>query len=205
MHDTGETDIATAKEEDTQQAEDIIEQPETTDYEVSIERNDDTRQAEPSPPLTEDNTPGRDQSPDFVGPIQPEPSPTVQAGLQSDSDEDEQPLSDASPTCAPASAETAAGADADVGDIDLVKNIPVHLTLEVGGRRITIGELMAMKPGDVISLDRSEEEPLDVKANGILIARAEVVLVNERYGIRLLDIVSPSVRLNKTVSTGPSS
>ena len=60
-----------------------------------------------------------------------------------------------------------------------------------------------MKPGDVISLDRSEEEPLDVKANGILIARAEVVLVNERYGIRLLDIVSPATRLNKTVSTGP--
>ncbi|WP_211830820.1 flagellar motor switch protein FliN [Kistimonas asteriae] len=202
MHDTGETDIATAEEEDTQQTEAPIEQAKTTD-DVLIEHDDDTRQA--GAPLTDD-TLEDDLSLDFIGPIQPEPSSTVQARERPlAAEEDEPSLSEPKSTGASSSAATAAAIATDAGDIDLVKNIPVHLTLEVGGRRITIGELMAMKPGDVISLDRSEEEPLDVKANGILIARAEVVLVNERYGIRLLDIVSPSARLNKTVSTGPSS
>ena len=203
MHDNGETDIATAEEEDTQQKEAPIDQEKTTDDDVLIERDDNTRQAVPVSPLTDD-TLECDQSPDFMGPIQPGPSPTAHAREASTTENNEPILSEPKPTDAPSPSETDAAIDSGAGDIDLVKNIPIHLTLEVGGRRITIGELMAMKRGDVISLDRSEEEPLDVKANGVLIARAEVVLVNERYGIRLLDIVSPSARLNKTVSVGSS-
>ena len=80
-------------------------------------------------------------------------------------------------------------------EFDLVKDIPVVLTLEVGGRYITIGELLEMKPGEIIPLDREEDESLDVKVNGTLVARGEVVLVENRYGVRLLDIVSPSERL----------
>ncbi len=204
MHDTGETDIATAEEEDTQQKEAPIEQAKTTDDDVLIAHDDDTSEDAPTSPQTDD-TLENGHSPDFIGPIPPEVASTVQARERSASGENEPSLSEPQSPCASPATETAAAIETDASDIDLVKNIPVHLTLEVGGRRITIGELMAMKPGDVISLDRSEEEPLDVKANGILIARAEVVLVNERYGIRLLDIVSPSARLNKTVCTGPSS
>ena len=80
-------------------------------------------------------------------------------------------------------------------DFELVKDIPVVLTLEVGGRYITIGELLEMKPGEVVPLDREEDESLDVKVNGTLVARGEVVLVENRYGVRLLDIVSTSERL----------
>ena len=73
-------------------------------------------------------------------PIQPEPSSTVQARERPASEEDESPLSEPESTGASSSAETAAAIATDAGDIDLVKNIPVHLTLEVGGRRITIGD-----------------------------------------------------------------
>ncbi len=82
-----------------------------------------------------------------------------------------------------------------VKDFNLIKNIPVQLTLEVGGRFITIGELLEMKAGEIIPLDKEEDEALDVKINGTLIARGEVVLVENRYGVRLLDVISPEERL----------
>ena len=82
-------------------------------------------------------------------------------------------------------------------DIGLVLDLPIQVIVELGRTRITIAELMAFKKGSVIELDINAGDPLDLVVNGCLIAQGEVVIVNNRYGIRLTDIVSPSERLRK--------
>jgi flagellar motor switch protein FliN/FliY len=76
-------------------------------------------------------------------------------------------------------------------------NIPVSISMEVGSTDINIRNLLQLNQGSVIELDRLAGEPLDVLVNGTLIAHGEVVVVNEKFGIRLTDVISPSERIKK--------
>jgi flagellar motor switch protein FliN/FliY len=78
---------------------------------------------------------------------------------------------------------------------DVMMDIPVMVTLEVGGTSVPIRNLLQLSQGSVIQLDRMAGEALDVKVNGRLIAHGEVVVVDDRYGIRLTDIISPEERV----------
>jgi flagellar motor switch protein FliN len=82
-------------------------------------------------------------------------------------------------------------------DIDMIMDIPVQLTIELGRTRISIKDLLQLAQGSVVELDRLAGEPMDVLVNGCLIAQGEVVVVNERFGIRLTDIVTPGERMRK--------
>ena len=93
---------------------------------------------------------------------------------------------------------TAPGTPAQPGnDIGLVFDIPVQLTVELGRTRLPIRDVLQLAQGSVVELDGLAGEPLDVYVNGCLIAQGEVVVVNERFGIRLTDIVTPSERARK--------
>ncbi|MCY1165891.1 MULTISPECIES: flagellar motor switch protein FliN [Polaromonas] len=110
---------------------------------------------------------------------------------------------------APAAASTAAaervfqplqgntGTEIAKGDIDRVLDVPVQLTAELGRTRITIKNLLQLSQGSVVELDGLAGEPMDVFINGYLIAQGEVVVVNEKFGIRLTDIITPSERIQK--------
>ncbi len=82
-------------------------------------------------------------------------------------------------------------------NLDVILDIPVTLSMEVGGTEITIRNLLQLNQGSVVELDRLAGEPLDVLVNGTLIAHGEVVVVNEKFGLRLTDIVSPSERIKR--------
>jgi flagellar motor switch protein FliN len=82
-------------------------------------------------------------------------------------------------------------------DIARVLDVPVQLTAEIGRTRITIKSLLQLSQGSVVELDGLAGQPLDVLINGYLIAQGEVVVVNEKYGIRLTDIITPSERMQK--------
>jgi flagellar motor switch protein FliN/FliY len=89
--------------------------------------------------------------------------------------------------------------DATIGrnDIDLILDIPVQLTVELGRTKIAIKNLLQLAQGSVIELDGLAGEPMDVLVNGCLIVQGEVVVVNDRFGIRLTDIITPSERIRK--------
>lgn len=92
----------------------------------------------------------------------------------------------------------AAGAQAKGNpDLDIILDIPVTISMEVGRTSITIRNLLQLNQGSVIELDRLAGEPLDVLVNGTLIAHGEVVVVNEKFGIRMTDVISPSERIKK--------
>ena len=82
-------------------------------------------------------------------------------------------------------------------DIARVLDVPVQLTAEIGRTRITIKNLLQLSQGSVVELDGLAGQPLDVLINGYLIAQGEVVVVNDKYGIRLTDIITPSERMQK--------
>jgi flagellar motor switch protein FliN/FliY len=82
-------------------------------------------------------------------------------------------------------------------DIDLILDVPVQLTAQLGKTRITIKNLLQLAPGSVVELDGVAGEPMDVLINGYLIAQGEVVVVNDKFGIRLTDIITPSERIHK--------
>jgi flagellar motor switch protein FliN/FliY len=92
-----------------------------------------------------------------------------------------------------------ATAPADVSSVDVarVMDVPVQLAAEIGRTRITIKNLLQLSQGSVVELDGLAGQPLDVLINGYLIAQGEVVVVNEKYGIRLTDIITPSERMQK--------
>ena len=85
---------------------------------------------------------------------------------------------------------------ADV-NLDVVLDIPVNISMEIGRTKISIRNLLQLNQGSVVELDRLAGEPMDVLVNGTLIARGEVVVVNEKFGIRLTDIISPAERVKK--------
>ena len=89
------------------------------------------------------------------------------------------------------------GADIAKGDIDRVLDIPVQLTAELGHARITIKNLLQLSQGSVVELDGLAGEPMNVFINGYLIAQGEVVVVDDKFGIRLTDIITPSERIQK--------
>lgn len=82
-------------------------------------------------------------------------------------------------------------------DIDLIMDIPVQLTVQLGRTKIAIKNLLQLAQGSVVELDGLAGEPMDVLVNGYLIAQGEVVVVNDRFGIRLTDIITPSERIRK--------
>lgn len=82
-------------------------------------------------------------------------------------------------------------------DLDVILDIPVRISMEVGSTEISIRNLLQLNQGSVIELDRLAGEPLDVLVNGTLIAHGEVVVVNEKFGIRMTDVISPSERIKK--------
>ena len=86
---------------------------------------------------------------------------------------------------------------APVGDISMILDIPVQLTVELGRTRISIKHILQLAQGSVVELDALAGEPMDVLVNGYLIAQGEVVVVNEKFGVRLTDIVTPSERMRR--------
>jgi len=82
-------------------------------------------------------------------------------------------------------------------DLEMILDIPVRLSMEVGNTQISIRELLQLGQGSVIELDRLAGEPLDVLVNGTLIAHGEVVVVNDKFGLRMTDVISPSERIKK--------
>ena len=82
-------------------------------------------------------------------------------------------------------------------DIDFILDIPVQLTVELGRTKIAIKNLLQLAQGSVVELDGLAGEPMDVLVNGCLIAQGEVVVVNDKFGIRLTDIVTPSERMRR--------
>ncbi|WP_425505133.1 flagellar motor switch protein FliN [Thermochromatium tepidum] len=82
-------------------------------------------------------------------------------------------------------------------NLNMVLDVPVTISMEIGRTKIPIRNLLQLNQGSVVELDRLAGEPLDVLVNGTLIAHGEVVVVNEKFGIRLTDVISPSERVRK--------
>ena len=91
--------------------------------------------------------------------------------------------------------------DAPATDINMVLDIPVQLSVELGRTKVPIKHILQLGQGSVVELDAMAGEPMDVLVNGYLIAQGEVVVVNDKFGIRLTDVVTPSERLRR-VSKG---
>jgi flagellar motor switch protein FliN/FliY len=93
-------------------------------------------------------------------------------------------------------AESAKGGGGEV-QMDAILDVPVTISMEIGRTQISIRNLLQLNQGSVVELDRLAGEPMDVLVNGTLIAKGEVVVVNEKFGIRLTDIISPADRVRR--------
>jgi flagellar motor switch protein FliN len=82
-------------------------------------------------------------------------------------------------------------------NLEVLMDVPVSLSMEIGRTSLNIRSLLQLNQGSIVELDRLAGEPLDVLVNGTLIARGEVVVINEKFGIRLTDVISPAERLRK--------
>ncbi len=80
-------------------------------------------------------------------------------------------------------------------NVDLILEVPVSVSLQVGSAEITIHNLVQLVEGSVVALDRDSAEPMDVLVNGVLIAHGEIVVVDKKFGVRLTDVVSPAERI----------
>lgn len=109
------------------------------------------------------------------------------------------PLNESQPAAQPhAFAQfTSAAGTAVHNDLDMIMDIPVQLTVELGRTKMPIKNLLQLAQGSVVELSGQAGEPLDVMINGFLIAQGEVVVVNEKLGIRLTDVITPSERLRR--------
>ncbi len=94
-------------------------------------------------------------------------------------------------------ASASGGAADDDINLDILLDVPVTIAMEIGRTKINIRNLLHLNQGSVIELDRLAGEPMDVLVNGTLIAHGEVVVVNDKFGIRLTDVISPSERVKK--------
>jgi len=92
---------------------------------------------------------------------------------------------------------TGGGGGSMMNELDMILDIPVQITVELGRTKITIKNLLQLAHGSVVELDAMAGEPMDVLVNGTLIAQGEVVVVNDKFGIRLTDIVTPSERMRR--------
>lgn len=90
------------------------------------------------------------------------------------------------------------GSGVDAGEkMELILDIPVTVTVEIGRTKMTIRNLLQLNQGGIVALDRLAGEPLDVLVNGTLVAHGEVVVVNDKFGVRLTDIVSKAERIKR--------
>lgn len=89
------------------------------------------------------------------------------------------------------------GATSEDINLEVVLDIPVTLAMEIGRAKLPIRNLLQLNQGSVVELERFVGEPMDVLVNGTLIAHGEVVVINEKYGIRLTDVISPAERVRK--------
>ena len=94
-------------------------------------------------------------------------------------------------------AAAAASAAAPLNDIQRVLDIPVQLSVELGRKKVPIKQVLQLAQGSIVELDALAGDPMDVLVNGYLVAQGEVVVVNNRFGIRLTDVVTPSERLRR--------
>jgi flagellar motor switch protein FliN/FliY len=92
---------------------------------------------------------------------------------------------------------SATGQSGVVNNLDMILDIPVNLTVELGRTKIAIRSLLQLAQGSVVELDGLAGEPMNVLVNGCLIAQGEVVVVNDKFGIRLTDVISPAERIRK--------
>ena len=108
-------------------------------------------------------------------------------------------VTDAAPQMTPATFANFSPAPANPAgnDLNMILDIPVQLTVELGRTRIPIKNILQLAQGSVVELDAMAGEPMDVLVNGYLIAQGEVVVVNDKFGIRLTDIVTPSERMRR--------
>ena len=114
----------------------------------------------------------------------------------------EQAVTEAKPAAAPAAdIFPSFGGDPSKGaimnDLDIILDIPVQLTVELGRTKLTIKNLLQLAHGSVVELEALAGEPMNVLVNGTLIAQGEVVVVNDKFGIRLTDIITPAERMRK--------
>ena len=93
--------------------------------------------------------------------------------------------------------DTSSGPAAEEANLDVILDIPVTISMEIGRTQISIRNLLQLNQGSVVELDRLAGEPMDVLVNGTLVAHGEVVVVNEKFGIRLTDVISPAERVKK--------
>ncbi len=93
--------------------------------------------------------------------------------------------------------DTSGGPADDEANLDVILDIPVTISMEIGRTHISIRNLLQLNQGSVVELDRLAGEPMDVLVNGTLVAHGEVVVVNEKFGIRLTDVISPAERVRK--------
>lgn len=138
-----------------------------------------------------------DPADDWAAALAEQAQTTGKAGAASDADDLFAQASQAKPASGlfqPFSGSVASGTQ---NDIDMILDIPVQLTVELGRTKIPIKHILQLAQGSVIELDGLAGEPMDVLVNGYLIAQGEVVVVNDRFGIRLTDIITPSERLRK--------
>ena len=120
-----------------------------------------------------------------------------EAGLAEQMANEGSALSARAPTAAFEQFAATPGKAATTNDIDMILDIPVQLTVELGRTKIAIKNLLQLAQGSVVELDGLAGEPMDVFVNGCLIAQGEVVVVNDKFGIRLTDIITPSERIRK--------
>lgn len=106
-------------------------------------------------------------------------------------------IADAPDSAQPASFQelTEGAAGGSEVNLDMILDIPVTLSMEIGRTKMSIRNLLQLNQGSVVELDRLAGEPMDVRVNGTLVAHAEVVVVNEKFGIRLTDVVSAEERI----------
>ena len=102
----------------------------------------------------------------------------------------------ASPASLDDGLEAELGADVDI-NLEVLLDVPLSMSLEVGRAKLSIRDLLQLNQGSVVELDRGAGEPLDVVVNGTLVAHGEVVVVNEKFGIRLTDVISPAERIKQ--------
>ncbi len=104
----------------------------------------------------------------------------------------------AQPFQAPALEDLSTGSNGTGADlrpnIEVILDVPVTLSLEVGRVQMSVGKLLRLSQGSVVELDRNAGEPLDVFVNGALVAHGEIVIVNDKFGIRLTDVLAPTKR-----------
>jgi len=93
--------------------------------------------------------------------------------------------------------DTSGGLAEAEANLDIILDIPVTISMEIGRTQISIRNLLQLNQGSVVELDRLAGEPMDVRVNGTLVAHGEVVVVNEKFGIRLTDVISPAERVKK--------